>query len=147
MLDIPDALDLGDYGIRGELAYTDSVDKNGSDPGKFNSELFGVFGVDRSFVENFNLNVQMLYKHVFNFLETGTILDPNRRLIALQENLIANQLGLNRFGVLVRPKATYAINDQFNAVVGAEEYFGTKGSFFGRLSEVSSVFSELRLSF
>ena len=169
------ALNLGDYGIRGELAYTDSADESGLDPSKFNSELFTVLGVDRTFIESFNLNCQLLYKHVFNFQDPNLISDSNQKLLASQENLIANQIRSDLFGLsirpsykmlndtlevevayvqwfyesggLLRPKATYAINDHLKIIAGAEEYFGSTNSFFGRLSGLSSVFTELRANF
>jgi hypothetical protein len=169
------AFNLGGYGVRGELAYTQSNDRDGRDPLRFNSELYAVLGADRSFIENLNFNFQVLYKHVFGFQRPDSISDANTRLLASQQNLIANQLGADRFGLsfrpgykmlndtlefelayvqwfyefggLVRPKVTYAINDQLKVIAGGEAFFGQQESFFGRLAETSSLFTELRFSF
>jgi len=169
------AWNIGEFGFRGETAYTRSADSSGLDPLKFNAEIYSVLGVDRSLFENFNLNLQMLHKHVFNFQDVNSIQDPNLRLLAGQQNLIANQLGADRFGIslrpsyklwndtlefevaylqwfyevggLIRPKVTDAVNDHLKVIAGLEKYFGLQDSFFGRLSELSTGFAEIRLSF
>lgn len=165
---------VGKFGIRAEAAYTLAPDSDGRDPLRFNREIYAVAGADHSPIENLNFNLQFLYKHVFDFHAAGEQLDPNLRLLASQENLIANQLSSNQYGLsfrpnykmwndtlelevayvqwfgtpggMLRPKATYAFNDHFKGVMGAEKYFGVSNSFFGRLSPVSSVFTELQLS-
>lgn len=168
------ATNLGSFGFRGEAAYTHSLDHSGTDPLRFNSELFTVVGADHTLFENFNLNFQTLYKHVFGFTDPGTISDANIRTLALQQNLISNQLGSDRFGItfrpsykmlndtlefevayvqwfgnlggLLRPKVTYAFNDHLKTLIGTEQYFGVAESFFGRLKELSSFFLEMRAS-
>jgi hypothetical protein len=169
------AWNFGEFGLRGETAYTHSRDPSGGDPLRFNSEIFSVLGVDRSWFENFNFNLQFLHKHVFDFQDGDSITDPNLKFLARQQNLIANQLGADRFGIslrpsykiwndtldfeiaylqwfyevggLFRPKVTYAINDHLKVIAGLEKYFGIQNSFFGRLSDLSTVFTEVRVSF
>ncbi|MBL7716319.1 MAG: hypothetical protein JNL01_12710 [Bdellovibrionales bacterium] len=169
------AFNLGSYGFRAEAAYTASADSAGTDPLKFNPEFYGVLGADRTLFENLNLNFQFLYKHVFKFQNVREIADPNTQSMAVQQNLISNQLRNNQLGIsfrpsykffnetleveaayvqwfynpggLLRPKATYAVNDHLKAIAGGEVYFGQRDSFFGRLQDVSSVFTELRYSF
>lgn len=169
------AMNFGRIGLRAESAYTLAPDSNGNDPTKFNRELFTVLGADHSPIENLNFNLQVLYKHVFQYRTPNSFSDSSMRLLAAQENLVANQLDSNQFGLsfrpnfkmmnetleleaayvqwfgvpggLVRPKATYAFNDHFKGCIGAEKYFGTNDSFFGRLSNLSSFFTELRYSF
>ncbi len=169
------AWNLDEFGFRGETAFTLSGDTPGVDPLRFNSEIYTVFGMDRTWFEGFNLNLQMLHKHVFDFQNVDAITNPSLRLLASQQNLIANQLGTDRFGIslrpsyrmwndtlefevayvqwfdevggLVRPKATYAVNDHVKVIAGLEKYFGIQDSFFGRLSDLSTIFAEVRVSF
>ena len=169
------AMNLGKVGIRGEMAYTSAPDHLGTNPLQFNREIFAVAGADHSPIENLNLNLQFLYKHVVDFQSPEVLNDANLRRLAAQENLISNQLHSNQFGFsfrpnykiwndtlefeiayvqwlgtpggLVKPKITYAFNDHLKGMLGAEEYIGEPDSFFGRLSSISSLFTELRINF
>jgi hypothetical protein len=169
------ALTLGQFGLRAESAYTLTKDTDGSDPTLFNRELFTVLGVEHSPIENLNLNFQFLYKHVFDFKDLNSYGNASLNLLANQEALISNQLNENQFGLsfrpsfksmndtleyeiayvqwfghvggLVRPKLTYAFNDHLKGMIGAVGYFGSADSYFGRLKEISSVFTEMRANF
>ena len=46
----------------------------------------------------------------------------------------------------VRPKISYAFNDRIKGVIGAQLYFGSDDSFFGRLRKTNSGFAELRFN-
>ena len=169
------ALNLGKFGIRAESAFTRTANSDGQDPLARNSEIFSTLGADYSVTENFNVNGQLLYRHVFNFQDPSAIGDPNTRALAIQESLISNQLGSDRLGLtlrpsfkafndtflaevalvnwfteiggLARPKITYAFTDSIKGIVGAEIYYGDSGSFFGRLASLTTVFAEVRLGF
>lgn len=169
------ATTFGSYGLRGEVAYTQTSDTDGNNPSKQNSNIFAVVGGDRSFFGKFNINVQLLLKHVFSYQDTALIPSSTTRLIAKHVNLNSNQLAENMLGVsfrpsykmlndtleielvyvrwfkkgdsLMRPKLTYAFNDQFKGVLGAEIYNGPADSFFGRRKETSSGFIELKWLF
>ncbi len=168
------AFTQGDYGFRSELAYQQTEKGGNTDAFRQNDQLYGVFGVETTPVENLNLNVQVLGKHTF-----GEIYSPvgNALLVPLAEQMrfIANQTVRNLWGLtfrpsykfwndtaeietalvywsqpasgLVRPKASYAINDQLKAIVGGEIALGKESSFFGRMVRNNAVFSELRYSF
>lgn len=169
------AVVIGDYGFRAEAAYTDTQNNSGSDPLKQDNNLFGVFGVERTFEGVFNVNLQYMYRHFFNWQDPGQISDPNLRFLAQQENLASNQLGSDMHGATVhldhkafnetleselafvtwftkcdsalRPKVTYAFTDHFKGAVGGQIYLGPQDSFFGRLNTASTIFTELRWNF
>jgi hypothetical protein len=164
---------IGDYGLRGEVAYLKTKDSSGTDPLTKNSQIFGVFGVDRTFMEYLNVNVQYVYRKTIDFVDPGSISNANERLLAETVSSISNQLSSELHGGslrisykmfqetleaevaavgwtnngLLRPKVTYAFNDQFKGILGAEFYGGDPKSFFGRLKDISSGFAEIRYYF
>lgn len=170
------AFTTGEYGWRGEAAYTRTLDRGGVDPGAQNSNLFLVAGVERTLLTGFNLNAQGLYRRTFDFRDPASFADSNLRLLAEQQALVSNQLSADLFGLtlrpsyllwndtlqletaaviwfgergstLLRPKVSYAVNDRVKLTVGAESYLGGEASFFGRLQPLSTVFGELRWGF
>jgi len=167
------AKSLGDYGLRGEAAYTRTKDSKGEDRLTKNSYIFSVLGVDRTFFGDLNLNVQYIYRHTFNWRSSDEVADANQRYLARQIEILANQkirnfhaastrVGYKMFhetleaelalvgwfnNGLIRPKITYSFSDQWRGILGAEFYAGDNESFFGRLKQVSSVFLEARYLF
>lgn len=169
------AFTWGEYGFRGEIAGTLTEDSSGQDPLVQNSQLYAVIGADRTVIENFNINAQVLYKHIFDHQELDSIANPAVKVIAQQIALNSNQDSENILGVslrpsykmynetlelevafvswfhnhnsLIRPKITYAFNDHFKGMLGGEFYSGPQDSFFGRLQPTSSGFAELRWNF
>lgn len=166
---------LGSYGVRGEISYAKTQDTRGDNPLQQNSTINAVLGADRTVVENLNINVQALYRHVEDFVDPGSISDPNSRNLASTLARISNQKYRDQFGVslrpsykalndtlelevafvswqrngdsLIRPKATYAATDLVKVIVGAEFYDGPRDTFFGQLKDVSSFFAEVRYLF
>ena len=164
---------VGDYGLRAEVAYTETKDVEGNDFLTKNSNFYGVLGVDRTFFGDLNINVQYIYRHTLDWRDTDNIADSNERYLAERININANQkstdfhAGSGRVSYkmfnetlklelalagwfdngLIRPKVTYAISDSLRAILGAEFYEGEKDSFFGRLKDVSTGFLELRYLF
>src|SRR5581483_2523069 len=67
------AIVLGDYGLRAEVAYTQTGNTSGSSALEQDSTLFGVVGVDRTFEGIFNVNVQYLHRHMFNWRDASQI--------------------------------------------------------------------------
>ncbi len=169
------AIPIGNYGLRAEVAYTRTQDHNGQDPLTKNSNFFSVFGAERTFDGVFTVNAQYLYRHTFDFQDPNSITDPNVRLIASQVNLASNQLAEDMHGAsvrlshkafnetleseiafvdwfkkgdsFIRPKVTYAFTDHWKGSVGGIIYSGPSDSFFGRLSDASTVFAEVRFNF
>ena len=167
------AKNFGDFGFRGEGAYVRTGDASGTDPLVKNSFVYLVAGFDRSFWSDLNVNAQFLYRHAFDYRAAGEISDPSLQYLAKQAQIFSNQKDADydaaslradykafheTFDVevaligwfnngLIRPKATYAFTDALKGSVGAELYRGNDDSFFGRLREASSVFSEVRYHF
>ncbi len=169
------ATTVGAVGLRAEAAYTRTEDGAGSDPTIKNSNFSGVLGVEYSVIENLTINVQYLYRHIFDFVDPTTIADANALLLALQVSLLANQMQANQHGAsvrvsykllhetlepeiafvgyatgggwLIRPKVTYALTDQLKVLAGAQFFGGPAESFFGRLRDTSTFFVEGRLLF
>ena len=169
------AANVGRFGLRAEAAFTDTEDATGTDPFTKNPFLFVVVGADRTFHEDFNLNVQYLTRIVIDHqpmpVDDGSfaagvaaqqaILNSQVRRVqhgmsfragytALRETLEVEWAAAGYFapgGVALRPKITYAISDAWKAIAGAEIYRGEPTSVFGLLRPNSSGFLELRWSF
>ncbi|MBY0383575.1 hypothetical protein K2X05_00315, partial [bacterium] len=169
------ATNIGEYGIRGEVAYTKTEDKDGNNPFLQNSQIYAVLGADRTVVENFNINIQYLFKHVMYYQSLSSLsLGPLQNL-ALQAAINSNQIAENQSGFsirpsykmyndtlefevalvswlegwnsIVRPKITYAFSDSLKGIIGGEFYSGPDNTLFGRLQPTSSGFAELRWYF
>ncbi len=169
------ALNLGNYGFRGEAAYTRTENSDGTNPGIQKPNLYAVIGGDRTFFEDFNVNAQIMYRHVFGFQDPAQISDRNIRTVASIESIVTNQQFRDQAGMtlrpsyrmfnetlemevafvrwfgkgdsLIRPKVTYAFTDKFKGIVGGEIYSGPPDSTFGLLKHASSAFVELRYNF
>lgn len=169
------ATTVGSVGLRAEAAYTRTKDDGGTDPTVKNATLYGVLGVEYSPLENLTVNVQYLYRHVFDFVAPASVADPNTQALALQLGLLSNQMQADQHGAsirvgykllhetlepelafvgyatgggwLVRPKVTYALTDGIKLITGATFFGGPAQSFFGRLHDTSSFFLEGRFLF
>jgi hypothetical protein len=168
------AIVLGDFGIRAEVAYTNTNNDDGGNPLMQDNNLFAVIGADRTLDGVFNFNVQYLHRHTFNWKDPERMSEPSTRLLAQQEGVISNQVArdmeggslridykafhetlegemaavawFNRGDGALRPKIAYAFTDHIQGLVGAQVYVGPANSFFGRFHSASTVFSELRLN-
>ncbi|MFZ4404023.1 MAG: hypothetical protein ACOYOK_07975 [Pseudobdellovibrionaceae bacterium] len=168
------ATNVGDYGLRGEVAYTKTNDTDGTNYLLANSNVYAVLGADRSFMEHLNINAQLLYRHIDQFQDpagansslqtvamqqavntsqqfkdqTGLSLRPSYK--ALNDTLeleVAYVTWFNKNNSLLRPKINYAWSDHLRTSLGGEYYNGPADSFFGRLQDVSSAYFELKLLF
>lgn len=169
------ARNYGRFGVRGEVAYVDTADDAGTDPGVKNPYLFWIAGVDRSFFDNLNVNLQLFQRRVRNHHSTKTIVSPLERSIATQNAVLDGQrdrinngissrvsnkwfndtleaeifsvVNLTRNDLFVRPLLTYAFSDQWKGTIGGEFYRGADDTRYGGLKSNSGVFVELRRSF
>jgi len=169
------AAPIGQYGLRAEVAYTRTHDRDGSDPLTKNRNVFAVIGVERTFDGVLNINAQYLYRMTFDFVPPSPITNPNTRLLAEQVDLLSNQLGPEMYGASLRinykawnetlesevaaavwfkngdsaisPKVTYAFTDRLKGIVGGEIYHGPSQSFFGRLNRTSTAYAEFQVGF
>jgi hypothetical protein len=169
------ARNFGRFGVRGEIAYVDTADRAGRDPGVRNPSLFWIIGVDRTFYEYLNVNLQFLERRGRHYQDPGTIADPPlqsaARLNAIVEGLpervshgisfrISHQwlnetLKAEVFGVVdltgnsrfLRPLVTYAFNDRLKGAIGADIYAGAAGTQYGSQKRNRGLFVELRYGF
>ena len=169
------ARNFGRYGMRAEFAYirprnTSLVNGTGMKP-----YLFYVLGVDRTFWDNLNINLQLIGRRIQNHTQQDSSFDPVSRDIGLQNALTFGQEKRDSYGIssrisdkwfndtleaevlvfanfsqgdgYMRPLLSYALSDQMKATLGAELYRGPKDSYFGPLRNNRRVFAELRYIF
>jgi len=169
------ARNFGRYGFRGEIAYIVPADPGGVDPNADRSRLFLVAGVDRTFQENLNVNLQLLLRWAPDRDDPARLPDPAARTAATLNELIRGQEGqaspgltfrvsdlwLNNtlraevFGVVnarrgdgyLRPLLSYDVSDQLRIALGANLYSGPRATPFGLLRPAGGVFAELRRGF
>ncbi|MBI3593708.1 MAG: hypothetical protein HY200_01995 [Nitrospirae bacterium] len=163
------------FGLRGEAAYTLTENSDSSNPFIKSPFLFFVLGGERTFLDYLNINLQFIFREVLDYQDPGGIADPIARSVATEEALFNNQLdrisegasirvsnkwfnetleaelaGIGtwtRHDTLIRPKATYAITDQWKIVVAADIYRGPDDSFFGSLSKNTASYTEISYHF
>jgi hypothetical protein len=169
------ARNFGRFGVRGEIAYVDTANHAGRNPAVRSPYLFWIIGVDRTFHEYLNVNLQFLERRGRYYQDPETIADPRLQsaalLNAIMEGLparvshgissrISHQwrhetLKAEVFGVVdltgnsrfVRPLVTYAFNDRLKGAIGAEIFAGAAGSQYGSQKANGGVFVELRYGF
>jgi hypothetical protein len=169
------AVPVGQYGLRAEIAYTKTGNHGGNDPFAQNNNVFAVFGVERTFAGELNVNAQYLYRRTFDLRDPDSNAAPDIRLLALEERLLSNQLATNTHGASLRinykawnetlemelagvvwfkngdtasrPKVTYAFTDRVKGILGGEIYRGPARSFFGQLNRTSTAYAELQFGF
>lgn len=169
------ATNLGRYGFRAEAAYFHTADRDGTDPTIKNPYLFYIVGVDRTFYEHLYINLQLFGRYVRHFTSLETIPDPVQRGVAVANAIVNSQqdefsygaslrvsnrwlndtleaellgvLDFTRSNAYLRPLLTYAFTDDIRGSLGGELYLGADNTFFGRLTENSGIFFELRYSF
>jgi hypothetical protein len=169
------AVPVGQYGLRGEVAYSRADDQDDSNPLTKKPNIFAVLGIERTFVGELNVNAQYLYRRTLEFMPLSSFSDPTTRLLAEQVDLLSNQLASDMQGAslrvnykawnetleseiagvvwfkkgdsAIRPKVTYAFSDHVKGIVGGELYHGPPESFFGRLNPTSTAYAEVQYGF
>ena len=169
------ARNFGRFGFRGEVAYVDTSDKAGTDPGVKNPHLFWIIGVDRTFFEEMNVNLQLFQRRVRRIQSAQDIADPAERGIAIQNAILHGQrdrishgisfrisnkwlnntleaeifavANLTRRDSFIRPLLIYAFSDHWKGTIGAELYSGAADTQYGSLKSNRGVFAELRYGF
>jgi hypothetical protein len=169
------ARNYGRFGLRGEAAYVDTSDDTGEDPGTRNPYLFWIVGVDRTFYEYLNVNLQFFQRRARRHQDPQMIADPLARSTARinamtegQPERISNGISfrvshqwfnetlkaevfaaINLTGgdSFVRPLVTYAFSDRWKGTIGAELYSGGADTQYGSLESNRGAFVELRYGF
>lgn len=166
------AFTSGRYGFRAEAAYLASEDSTGQDPFTKNPVFFAVAGGDRTFGDNLNVNLQYLFRQVVNYRAPESITPSAAPPLAEAAAFASNQYDETQHGLtfrigdkwlndtlkaeiaglvwlqhgdsLIRPKVSYALNDTVSLSMGVESYQGPRNSFFGRLTDFTTFFFEVR---
>ena len=169
------AKNFGRYGVRGEMAYTQTQNPNGTDPFIKNPFFMSVLGVDRDITEDVNINLQAYQRIIVNFNDPFAIQDPVQRSVAVLSDTFNQQLdqyqggftsrikatwlnktlegellgmlNLPRRDFFVRPSLAYAFTDVWKGYVGWDVFNGQRDSFFGRLQPNTAFFLEIRATF
>jgi len=166
------ARNFGRYGFRTEVTLTRPANLHNGDPNVGSSRLYWVAGVDRTLLENLNINVQLFTHWMPQYRDPAGAPDPVARLVAIENAIIAGQetrlsngltfrvsdtwlnntlqgevFAAANFGHgdrFVRPLVTYAFNDHLKGTLGGELYRGPRYTPYGLLKPNSGVFLELR---
>jgi hypothetical protein len=169
------AQNFGRYGVRAEVAYIHPQDYQENKPIGINPYLYLVAGMDRTFLDNLNLNLQLVSRWVQDYTDSASIADPLQRDLAEQNAITFGQQDRANYGMTtrisnkwfndtltaevlafvnfkhansyIRPLVTYAFSDFVKATVGAEWYRGADNTFFGRVKRNQGAFAEVRYSF
>ncbi|WP_444996474.1 DUF1302 family protein [Aliikangiella sp. IMCC44359] len=169
------ATTAGNYGLRAEMAYAHTSDDNGDIPFVMNRYAELVLGIDRTFYEYLNINLQLFTHHVFDYQSPTNLTHPIEQLVAKQGAIVAKQLDQDTHGLTVRisdrwldtalqaelsavyrwpredyvlrAKVKYRFTDHFSGVVGADWLRGPDDSYYGYLRDNSLAFVEVKYSF
>lgn len=163
------------YGLRGEFALSLPTENNDllySIPSK---QLEYTLGIDTEW-NNFGIILQYVGKFIFDFKEKlkaqnsfeEEIVKWNRMIFSQQkkwnhsislrpslnlfyETLKLEMLGFANFSteeVFLLPKATYAVSDAYNLIIGAQLFYGPGSTLYGFMKRSrNAVFTELKISF
>lgn len=169
------ARNFGRFGLRGEIAYVNSADDSNRDTFVKHPYLFWILGVDRTFYEYLNFNVQFFERLDLTYQDPGAIADPQLRRAAdlngileglteytnhgmsfrISEEWMNETLRAEVFGVsdltgnsyYLRPLVTWAFTDNLKGTVGANIYGGGQRTQYGIQVANSGAFVELRYGF
>lgn len=164
---------VGQIGYRAEIAYTDV--RGQDDLYHKNSNIWAVAGIDTPVLDVWNLNLQYSRRHILDYSDPWAITNPAARAVTLQSAAVNNQLDRNQNGVTlrvarkwlqdtldfelssvvwmetgdatVRPKLSYAVNDQLRITAGADIFIGPALSYFGRARNLSGGFVQVNSGF
>jgi hypothetical protein len=167
---------VGRYGLRAEVAYTRTKPPAASEGYSTKPFFYGVLGGDRTFDSGINVNLQFFLYRVSNYVDPRlSSADPLVRSVAvlgavasqqsaasrrgasirlsqrwLNETLEGEILGVGAFGTrdhALRMSLAYLVDDHLKVMVGGERFRGRPDTFFGRLSDASTGFAQVRFSF
>jgi hypothetical protein len=166
------ARNFGRFGFRSEVAYTRPSDPHATDPNARNARLFWVAGVDRTFLENLNVNLQFFLRWMPHYDDPHRLSNPNAQNAATFNTIIDGQQAQTSEGMttrvsklwfndtlqaeifavvnvvrgdhFVRPLITYTVSDHVKVLMGANVYRGARDAQYGVLGPNSGVFAEVR---
>jgi hypothetical protein len=167
------ATNVGDYGFRGEIAYSQPTSSDGN---LFNPHPFVqvVVGIDRN-LGRANIDLQYVTQYILSYTNLSVRQDLSVASLATRAALVVNQKTQIQHGptlrvgytmlndtlslemaaaafvsdgsYFLRPRATYSLTDAAKLTAGANIFSGASDSFFGQLRHNNTFLSELRYSF
>jgi hypothetical protein len=163
---------FGRIGWRAEAAYSRYRDPETAFRKHDNLWLVAGFDTD---VIGWNLNLQYSLRHILDYADPRQLIDPIDRAIASESAAVNNQLDRTQHGMTariahkwlqdtldfelativyfntgdaaIRPKLSYAINDNLRLTAGADIFVGPRLSFFGRVQDLSAGYLQLNFGF
>ena len=166
------ARNFGRFGFRSELAYTLPHDHLDVDPNATRPRLFWVAGIDRTFLEELNLNLQGFIRWMPRYQDPAGLPDPAARNVgALNATINGQESGISpgltfriselwwndtlraelltitnftRGDGYLRPLLSYDVSDHLRLSLGGNLYRGPRTAQYGVLKPDSGVFAELR---
>jgi len=160
---------MGKLALKGEMAYTSTTDKDGTDPAIRNPQFQSVLGLDYNVTDRLTLNLQWVQTRLFYYnrsLEVAAAQAMHRdvRSVPLSVEHAASArvqwtpidfLTLQiisvynfRYGdFFVLPILSYDLADGIRLYGGATFFSGPAYSTFGRSKDYSRAFVELKFSF
>ena len=138
----------GKYFFASDLSDTDGVIKR--------DFLDYLLGVDYTFFQKIDTNFQFMQRIIFNHCES--MIDDRTKTsfsIWLKTGFFDNRLepevffvsSLRKINLMVRPRITYKINDNWTGVLGADIFGGDHDTDFGQFDTKDRVYIELRYDF
>jgi hypothetical protein len=165
---------LFDLNLRAEVAYTDFPDRGASDLGQ-RPFMLAVVGGDKQFMQDFNVNLQWIFRRVSDHVSPEDQPSPLARGIALINAVRAGQRDEIQNGAsmrlawapsdnvmraevftvqdfthgdgIVRAKFSYALTDDLRATAGYDWNHGRSDTLFGALRANNAFYFELRRGF
>ena len=165
----------GSFRFAVEGAYVRTEDPDGINPGIKNPYVYGVFGVERDYPDNFTVIVQVFAREVMHYSDPEAITNPGVRAIAVQQAIVNSQYDrrqqgvsaridkkwfnetlevelaaialLNRDGYFVRPRMIYLWSDSIKLIAGYEYFRGSDKTTYGLLEKNRTLYSEVRWYF
>jgi len=168
------ARNFGRVGFRSEVAFSMPEAGRSVDPNASRRRLFWVNGVDRTFLDNLNLNFQLFVRWMPHFEKPDVLVGPNPQTVGGLNGIIRGQeagvssgvtfrisklwvndtlraelfavTNFRRGDYYLRPLVTYDINDLTRVLIGANLYGGPQDTQYGLLGPASGALVEIRHS-
>ena len=153
------AYSLAGYGFRGEMLYRDEVlyPLPVSIAGFTNhtsSDIQSIFGIDKTFGDNFYINVQLIYNRILDYRE-DVIADQDTfiGMGTVEDKFFNDELklaidffyGFNKGDWMISPYVEYSLTDKLKAKAGVYLIGGPDDSDIGQFDENDMVY--LRMSY
>ena len=166
------ARNYGRFGFRSEIAYTLPQDHSSIDPNANRRRLFWVNGLDRTFFENLNLNVQVFLRWTPHYQKPEELPEPMARVADTLNAIIDGQevttspgitfrvsnqwlnntlraevlslINLARGDHYLRPLISYDVSDKMRVLFGGNFYGGPRDTPYGIQRPDNGLFTEVR---